>query len=302
MSIRATGWPEGHYSGTDWRIIMVEMLASTFFEEDSAYFQPQSAEVPSIPIDINDLNLAGLCSAGELRVYDSEGRVTGLVNGEVKEEIPDSVYVDDTVVIFSPSYPYRYEVEGTDEGSYGLGVASVEDGDSTTFAATDIPKVPGAVHQYIIDWDALSQGGEGVTVQIDSDGDGIFEQTITSDNELTHDEFMLQTATTIDFDPDTLNLRSKGKFVTVYIELPPDYDVGQIDVSSVMLNEVVPALTKPTKVSDYDSDGIPDLMVKFDRAAVQEILQVGEQVEVTITGKAAGVTFQGEDTIRVLDK
>ena len=26
---------------------------------------------------------------------------------------------------------------------------------------------------------------------------------------------------TIDFDPDILNLRSKGKFLTAYIELPP---------------------------------------------------------------------------------
>lgn len=105
----------------------------------------------------------------------------------------------------------------------------------------------------------------------------------------------------IDFDPDTLNLRSKGKYVTVYIELPPGYNVGHIDVSSVMLNEVVPALDKPTEVGDYDGDGIPDLMVKFDRAAVQTILTVSEQVEITITGEVAGIAFEGSDSIRVIN-
>jgi hypothetical protein len=49
------------------------------------------------------------------------------------------------------------------------------------------------VHQYTIDWDALSEGEEGVTVQIDSDGDDEFEDTFTSDSELTHDEFLHET-------------------------------------------------------------------------------------------------------------
>ncbi|RJS82121.1 hypothetical protein CW713_05550 [Methanophagales archaeon] len=54
-------------------------------------------------------------SAGEVRVYDSQGRITGLVNGDVKEEIPGSVYDEENeiVAIFSPSDTYRYEVVGT---------------------------------------------------------------------------------------------------------------------------------------------------------------------------------------------
>jgi PKD repeat protein len=123
-------------------------------------------------------------SAGELRVYDSQNRVTGLVNGEVEEEIPDSIYdeEDEIVAIFSPSDTYRYEVAGTDEGTYGLEIASIEVAEATTFTAANIPTTVGAIHQYTIDWDALSQGDKGVTVLIDSDGDGVFEQTITTDN------------------------------------------------------------------------------------------------------------------------
>ncbi|RJS82122.1 PKD domain-containing protein [Methanophagales archaeon] len=64
--------------------------------------------------------------------------------------------------------------------TYGLTITSIEDRNATTFTATDIPTASGAVHQYTIDWEALSQGEKGATVQIDSDGDGIFEQTVTT--------------------------------------------------------------------------------------------------------------------------
>ena len=104
----------------------------------------------------------------------------------------------------------------------------------------------------------------------------------------------------IDFDPDVLNLATKGKYVTAYIELPPGYDVGQIDISSIRLNGTVPALGKPTEVGDYDNDGIPDLMVKFHRTMVQDALTVGDEVEVTITGEIDGITFIGSDYIRVI--
>lgn len=130
-----------------------------------------------------------LKSPGEFRVYDSQGRTTGLVNGEVKSEIPKSVYDNGTVTIFFPTDSYRYEVAGTDEETYELEITSVENGESTTFTATDIPTTSGATHQYTIDWDALSRGEEGVTVQIDADGDGKFERSGTADNELTSDEF-----------------------------------------------------------------------------------------------------------------
>lgn len=107
---------------------------------------------------------------------------------------------------------------------------------------------------------------------------------------------------TIDFDSDTLNLKSKGKFVTVYIEIPPGYDVSQIDISSIRLNGTVPALAKPTQIGDYDKDSVADLMVKFDRAAVKGLLTPGSQVEITVTGEVAGIAFEGSDTIRVISK
>jgi alpha-tubulin suppressor-like RCC1 family protein len=139
------------------------------------------------------VNIVIAHSPVELRVYDSQNRVTGLVNGIVKEEIPNSSYnsTNTTVVINPATDSYYYQVAGTGAGTYGLEVkvGYFLVGQTTSFNATDIPILSGAIHQYTIDWDALSQGQPGVTLQIDSNGDGKFERTITAGNELTADEF-----------------------------------------------------------------------------------------------------------------
>jgi len=131
----------------------------------------------------------------ELRVYDPDGRVTGLVNGEEMSEITYSIYHENTVIILSSNESYLYEIVGLEEGAYGLEVERVSfiENETITFSSTDIPISVNATHQYTINWDALSEGEEGVTVKVDSDGDGVFELTFTSDNELTQEEFILQT-------------------------------------------------------------------------------------------------------------
>jgi outer membrane protein assembly factor BamB len=139
---------------------------------------------PDIKIDIEevDTDIFKLYSPAELRVYDSLGRVTGLVHGEIREEIPDSVYEPEieVVAIFSPTDVYRCEVVGTEEGDYGLQVTSISKGGGVDILAlTDVPTSPNAVHQYTIDWDALAKGEKCVDLKIDSDGDGIFEETKT---------------------------------------------------------------------------------------------------------------------------
>jgi len=116
----------------------------------------------------------------------------------------------------------------------------------------------------------------------------------------------------IDIDPNTLNLRSKGKWITCYIELPEGYDVNGINVSTILLNGTVPAELHPTEVGDYDGDGVPDLMVKFDRAEVTSYILANVNmtklieekfmtITLTITGELDdGTPFQGSDTITIM--
>jgi len=109
--------------------------------------------------------------------------------------------------------------------------------------------------------------------------------------------------------PNVLNLKSEGEWITAYIELPEGFDVSDIDRTTILLNDTIPVdplwVDKPLEsvVGDYDEDGIPDLMVKFDRQAVIEFLKTkgiaGAEIILTVTGEVNGTPFEGSDTIGV---
>ena len=117
---------------------------------------------------------------------------------------------------------------------------------------------------------------------------------------------------TVDIQPQTLNLRSRGKWITTYIELPEGYNVADINVSTIMLNDTVPVEPKPIAIGDYDNDTIPDLMVKFDRQQVINYIMANVDISrlyeerfmaitLTVTGKLNdGTPFQGSDIIKII--
>jgi len=110
---------------------------------------------------------------------------------------------------------------------------------------------------------------------------------------------------TVDIDPDMLNPDSeKGRFVMAYIELPNPFLVTDILVSTVTLRvdgetDTVGAEPAPTEVGDHDRDTFPDLMIKFDRAAVLGLIgsKTGD-VTLVVSGQlSTGREFEGKDTI-----
>jgi len=120
---------------------------------------------------------------------------------------------------------------------------------------------------------------------------------------------------TVDIYPKTLNLKSNGTFVTAYIELPEGYDVSDINVTTVFLDGTIPADLKLWAIGNYDKDGVPDMMVKFDRQAVIDYIwaklyhmridppsfpKEGVEVGLTITGLLNTETIEGSDTIRAI--
>ncbi|MDD5626664.1 MAG: metallophosphoesterase [Patescibacteria group bacterium] len=120
----------------------------------------------------------------KLKVIDAEGNYTGA--GSILTDIPHSYYTGyygpeaaQTVVLSDPKGEYQFQVVGAREGDYQLEVTLLkEEGlNPIIFNTLDIHIAEGAVHQYSINWEASAAGEKGVTIQMDTNGDGTFEQT-----------------------------------------------------------------------------------------------------------------------------
>ncbi|MBI4802202.1 MAG: right-handed parallel beta-helix repeat-containing protein [Elusimicrobia bacterium] len=123
---------------------------------------------------------------------------------------------------------------------------------------------------------------------------------------------------TLDLDPDTLNLKSQGNYITAYIEVSgtkATEDIKPETLKVVSINDETLstpiALVQETagksgklkfaEIGDYDEDGILDLMIKFDRQAVIEVLPIGEQVGIAIQGNFKdGEEFTTGDYLRTI--
>jgi hypothetical protein len=99
-------------------------------------------------------------------------------------------------------------------------------------------------------------------------------------------------SSTIDIDPDTLNLKSKGRWITCYIDLP-GCDVNDIDITTILLEDTIPA-----EWGDIQNE---TLMVKFDRSEVEDMLSPGTY-NLKVSGELVdGTGFEGEsDEVRVI--
>lgn len=111
---------------------------------------------------------------------------------------------------------------------------------------------------------------------------------------------------TVEYGPETINLKSKGRFVTAYIELPSGFDVTHIDPGIVAITAIdgaaippIPARSRPTEIGDFDNDGIADLMVKFSRSELQQVLSPGMRA-IQLEGFVDGQLFVGERSVGVI--
>ena len=104
----------------------------------------------------------------------------------------------------------------------------------------------------------------------------------------------------LELDPRVINLKNHAPWVTAYIE-PSEFDPASIVLSSLRLAGSVPAVPKFAVVGDHDADGVPDLMVKFDRTALDPLLHLGMN-KLEVTGSLlTGERFRGVDSVRVID-
>jgi parallel beta-helix repeat protein len=107
----------------------------------------------------------------------------------------------------------------------------------------------------------------------------------------------------VDMVPDWMSLDTKEDWITVYIELPAGLPVEDMEVSTLRLNDTVSPEKKQFFIGDYDDDGIPDMMVKFSRQKVSQLLQSNEDVELTVTGRLKnGLRFEGSHSLKAIGK
>jgi hypothetical protein len=108
---------------------------------------------------------------------------------------------------------------------------------------------------------------------------------------------------TVDAADADADVAANGKWMTVYVELPPEYDPARVLVETVKINGEVPAERSPfANDEDFNGNGIPDLMFKFDRTALSGVMTAGEAVELTITGEVEDTTwFVTTDHVRVIN-
>ncbi|MEE9489757.1 MAG: VCBS repeat-containing protein, partial [Thermoplasmata archaeon] len=140
--------------------------------------------------------------------------------------------------------------------------------------------------------------GKDLLVSGDLDGDG-FEELVVEERApdgyhvAVLSERVTEVKITIDVDPDTLNLKSKGRWVTAYLSAE-NASVHDIDTPSLLLQD-----TLPPERWDYQDDV---LMLKFNRQDLIAILEVGESVEIKLSGKwIDGTAFEAYDCIRVIN-
>lgn len=232
-----------------------------------------------------------------LTVTDDDGGVDMDTLTVTVNNVPPTVNAGPDQEVFAGD-TVQFNDSFTDPGTCDSHTISWDFGDGNTASGTLNPS-----HVY---YDA---GTYTVTLIVTDDDGGVGSDTL----EIVVKPTLAIIPATIDCDPDTLNLKSQGQWITCYIELPEGYDVWKLDGSTVLLNGIngiVPvylgkegwakAESNNSNIMDHDGDGILERMVKFDTAAIQGILSPGEVV-LTLTGKVGLADFEGSDTIRVIN-
>jgi hypothetical protein len=112
-----------------------------------------------------------------------------------------------------------------------------------------------------------------------------------------------------DIKPDTLNVKSKGKWIKAEFQIGEEYDINNIDYDSITLQVATNTLAKEIHIvpdaprSIITIKGIPTLIVKFDRQEVISELHPGDSATFVLKARLLdGTPFMGEDTVKIVGR
>jgi hypothetical protein len=152
---------------------------------------------------------------------------------------------------------------------------------TTTVQVLTIPASPGfgGLLQpepiIIVDGCPIAQVERGSLAMLPAEGLGLYYDAGFTMTGGPSGQILTIAGATMRLDPQTLNLKSNGKYVTAVIEVANDF-AAQIDPATLALEFGAASVALSSKftpqLGDTDGDGIADLTAKFDRAAVSAML------------------------------
>lgn len=119
----------------------------------------------------------------------------------------------------------------------------------------------------------------------------------------------------VSFNPHVLNLKSRGKWLKCVIEIPKSYDMSDLDLSTIRLNDTVGIdFNAPITIINRGCEDKSQVMVRFNRAEVIELIKNSLKeaqdtkesrgkitigyVTLTVTGKLSSIiSFEGKARI-----
>ena len=143
--------------------------------------------------------------------------------------------------------------------------------------------------------------GQEEDVQLlDSESITIEQEPGDGDNE-TDNETGEVFEVSVNITPETLNLKSNGRWITAHVTVAGDKSIEDIDVDSISMEDSIAV--------DKSSISSSDLMLKFSRSEVVSLIEdmdidPPETIELSITGNFTDdneTSFEAMDTVRVIN-
>ncbi|WP_276299452.1 transglutaminase domain-containing protein [Halorussus lipolyticus] len=234
---------------------------------------------------------------GSVHVPKGATGFTDAANPDSTYDLREGIFVPDE----ADSETLSLDYEGTDDGQYTTVLAQVQrddDGEVRVESETELTLevAEGETQKLELERSSGDSGGDGSGDDGTDSGSGGFQ--------------IRKIPASIDLDPDAINPRANGEWVTAYVELGDNSlgaEIADIALDTVRMNGV-PAVTdekygfvKNPPIEDRDGDGFPELAVKFPREEVAGTLSSGERsAELVVSGEVGDLIFEGSDSVRVV--
>gem|GEM_PF-1891342 len=200
-----------------------------------------------------------------------------------------------TVVNVNATYVMTVNNTGTNADTFNLTIGNPQNA-IAGLSTSSINLDAGKNGTFLLNVTNVTSGVFVVNVTAASHANPNANQTVTTTTTVSPLQTTINAVVRIE--PQTLNLKSKGKF-TAFISLPGGFNVSDIISGSVMC-EGAPAIS-----SEFSGENGGTLIVKFNREDLVDI-PIGNAVVITVTGnistQATTLDFQGNDTVRVINK